>query len=87
MYTVFNARCSIFRTTKKWPFSFFTDISGINSFNIFRANNPNKKTIRRTYTYNLAFAFMEENLEHMAILLTLLQELHSFLKKSLKNNQ
>lgn len=60
----------------------FLDISGINSFKIFRANNPNKNTIRRTYTYILVVALMEENLKHRTERWTLSQEPQEFIKKS-----
>jgi hypothetical protein len=77
-----SARCSTSRTTRRMVvFYRLLDIAGINSFKIFRANNPNNKILRRTYIYNLALALMEENLKLRATFWTLPQELQVSLKK------
>lgn len=37
-------------------------MAGVNSFKIFKVNNPNKKINRTINTYNLALVLMEGNL-------------------------
>lgn len=78
------SRYSSARTTRRWPVVVFfrlLDIAGINSFMIFRTNNPQVKTARQTYTTNLALSLMEDNLKYRATLWHLPQELQCFLKR------
>lgn len=78
------ARCSTLRNTRRWPLVVFfrlLDLAAINSFKIFRSNNPNSKNVRRIYVFNLALGLMKENLEYRATIQCLPREIKVFLEK------
>lgn len=71
------ARCSTSRNTRRWPMVVFfrlLDLAAINSYKIFKANNPDSTIVRRIYTFNLALSLMSENIIE--------PQLQAFLKKS-----
>lgn len=78
------ARCSTSRNTRRWPMVVFfrlLDLAAINSYKIFKANNPDSTIVRRIYTFNLALSLMRENLNYRATIANLPKDIKVFLEK------
>jgi len=78
------ARCSTSRNTRRWPMVVFfrlLDLAAINSYKIFKANNPDSTIVRRIYTFNLALSLMRENLNYRATIASLPKDIKVFLEK------
>lgn len=56
------AKCSSSRNTSRWTMVIFfclLDLTAINSYTIFRANNSDFTIVRRMYTFNLVLGLMK----------------------------